>query len=561
MRTTFKPQAPFIGAFLFFGSFGLYLFTLAPTVTFWDSGELITGACSLGIPHQPGYPLFCTLGRLFSFVPAASAAYRLNLLSAFFSALSVWVVYRTILALSGDERKGGALAAFLIALTLGVSRIFWSQAVVTEVYALGGFFVSALLYAHVLAVSGGLAAGRYLALSGFVFGLGCVNHVSLVLYSPALLLSWAAAGRGMGLKGYAGGVFFVLLGLSLYIYLPLRSVAGPELNIGHPDRWPDFLWTVRWADYAAGARGLVRSGLRLAGGLELADWRIAAALVSLAAAAWLLIRKSPRLYLAPFVFLVVYVAVVSAQVLGSPRDIRFGLPPKFFIPALITAAVLAGGLARSITSSGSGAAGRLMRGMVIAVFAVAALVTAMRNHHPNDYSKNFMAFDYAANSLKSVGRRGVLLTWGDNGVFPLWYSRIVERYRDDTVLVHTPLLTYGWYLADVECWMGKDIEFGSPYFLGENVYRLYKAASPRRPFCYDYSSTGNLKLDEKMLTLYGLVYYEGPAPEGDPWEWYVFRGVDDPGVFKGEMEKNIIQIYRYQAKLSARFPAGLFERP
>ncbi len=571
MSTNPSQSAPLTGAFVFFASFGLYLFTLAPTVTFWDSGELITASCSLGIPHQPGYPLYCITGRLFSFIPLANAAMRLNLLSALFSALGVWLVFMTMMALyraDGEAaiRMEGAgnepLVAASIAAALGVAGIFWSQAVVAEVYALGGFFVSLLLFLHVLAVSGRLSANRYVALSGFVFGLGVINHVPIVLYLPALLLSWATAARQRsGLGGCFAGAFFMLLALSLYIYLPLRSAAAPEINIGHPDGWRDFLWTVKWADYARSARGITRSGLGLVGRLDFTDWRVLAGLPTFAAAAWLLIRKSPRLYLPPALFLVVYAAVISVQVLGSARDIRFGLPPKFYIPALITAAVMAGGLAREIIYAGGRGLNKYLRFAVIAVFAATAAFTAVRNHYPNDYSKNYLAFDYASNSLKSVGKRGVLVTWGDNGVFPLWYLRTVERYRDDAVLVHGPLLTYDWYLGDVKLWTGSDVEFMSPYFLGENVYRLYKTVSPGRPFCYDYSSTTNLKLDEKTLTSYGLVYYEGAAPKSDPWPSYVFRGVADPEVFKGPLEQNIIQIYRYQAKLSARFPAGLFERP
>jgi len=40
---------------------GLYTWTLAPTVTLVDSGELIVAARSLGVAHPPGFPLYVLL--------------------------------------------------------------------------------------------------------------------------------------------------------------------------------------------------------------------------------------------------------------------------------------------------------------------------------------------------------------------------------------------------------------------------------------------------------------------------------------------------------------------
>ena len=65
----------------------VYVLTLAPTVTFWDAGEFIAAARTLGIPHPPGTPLFVMIAHTWGLlVPLGEFAYRTNVLSALFSA-------------------------------------------------------------------------------------------------------------------------------------------------------------------------------------------------------------------------------------------------------------------------------------------------------------------------------------------------------------------------------------------------------------------------------------------------------------------------------------------
>src|SRR5690349_9973258 len=82
-------QAELLGAgAVFLVALLVYSWTLAPTVTLTDSGELILAAYGLGVAHPPGFPLWVMLAHLASLVPVGSVAVRINFSSAVFAALA-----------------------------------------------------------------------------------------------------------------------------------------------------------------------------------------------------------------------------------------------------------------------------------------------------------------------------------------------------------------------------------------------------------------------------------------------------------------------------------------
>jgi asparagine N-glycosylation enzyme membrane subunit Stt3 len=89
-----------------------------------DDGLFILSSYFLGIEHPPGYPLFTLIGHLFTYLPFGSVAYRVHLASALFGALAggaAWLCARSLIP--------GRLPAYFAAFALGVSPVFWSQAV------------------------------------------------------------------------------------------------------------------------------------------------------------------------------------------------------------------------------------------------------------------------------------------------------------------------------------------------------------------------------------------------------------------------------------------------
>ena len=80
-----------IAAFLLYGS------TVAPSVLIADGGEFQFAAPLAGIAHPTGYPLYLSLGWIWTrLFPFGSPAFKMNLLSAFTGAITIAILYLTI---------------------------------------------------------------------------------------------------------------------------------------------------------------------------------------------------------------------------------------------------------------------------------------------------------------------------------------------------------------------------------------------------------------------------------------------------------------------------------
>ena len=82
------PAEWFCAAAVFAVTLSLFAWTLSPTVTLTDSGELIVVARGLGVAHPPGFPLWVLLAHLASLVPLGNVVSRVNFSSALFAALA-----------------------------------------------------------------------------------------------------------------------------------------------------------------------------------------------------------------------------------------------------------------------------------------------------------------------------------------------------------------------------------------------------------------------------------------------------------------------------------------
>jgi len=103
----------------------------------------------LGVAHNPGYPLYVLLTYPIAILPFGSLPYRINLFSAVCGALAVALVFLVA------RRLGcGRPASLAASLGLAFGQVFWSQAVIAEVYTLHAALVAGAL---LVGISGTLA--------------------------------------------------------------------------------------------------------------------------------------------------------------------------------------------------------------------------------------------------------------------------------------------------------------------------------------------------------------------------------------------------------------------
>jgi hypothetical protein len=262
-----------LAAVLFGGSFLVYLRTMAPSVAtiFDDSLEFQLVCYQPGIAHPSGYPLYTVLGKLITFLPVGDVAYRVNLMSAVFASLTVVLVYVALRLLVGHR-----VPAFLGPATFAVSPVFWSQAVIAEVYTLNALFVAGtlcLLLAWAQAQAhrehGGLLDDPALLLSllAMVYGLSLTHHRTMLLLAPAALLFLATVDRGLFTRGrlLARLALLLIAPLALYLYLPWRGMIMSSLNGVYENTLTGFLSYV-----AAGSYGIFLTENPLAQSRDLA---------------------------------------------------------------------------------------------------------------------------------------------------------------------------------------------------------------------------------------------------------------------------------------------------
>jgi hypothetical protein len=473
----------------------VYVLTLAPSVPGGDGGELVAVAATLGVAHPPGYPLFTLLGKLFTFLPLGSVAWRVNLLAATCGALAAAFLFAAV-----ARWTRAAWAGLLAAGIFAFSPHAWRYAVSAEVFALNDLLVAALLWLAARHAERPRAGG--VAAFAAVAGLALSNHHTSVLVVAPLggWMLWSAraelfAGPGTAvarrLLAIAGAG---LAGLLPYLYLPLAAARIPRVSWGATDTLRGFFDHLLRREY--GTFSLSQDATAkgdFAGGVArwLASLPGELTVVALLLAALGLLASLRRdahargLASALLAALLLYVAVFEGLAnlpVGDP--LYAGIHARFWLlPDLLVAAFAGAGLA-ALSRELSGR----WRWAAAASWTAAALLVALQlalHWRASDQHEDRIVERYGRSYLAALPPNALLVGRGDLQTNTLRYLQECEGLRPDVRILDRALLAFPWFdriararFADV-AFPGRVYAPGKPG--GYDLAALVAANEGRRP--------------------------------------------------------------------------------
>lgn len=441
----------------------IYLKTTCPTVFWWDSGEFVANIATLGIAHRPSFPIYILIARVFTLLPLGNFILRVNLFSVLCAALSMSFSYLIFIKLLNlylpHHSKDSVIRVFCgigSLLFFGFTYSFWIQTVRAEVYSLCFLFVTLVILLLLMYIETG--NNKYLYLSMFLFGLGLGNHhITLLSVMPALVTIIILSRYRIGLSQIILACLLILLGLSIYLYLPIRNISHPMLNWGNP-RSASTLFSSVLALNSLSKMGInslfgaVRNFPSLMEMIyaQLTPFGFALSILGLI----LLFKRSLRLLLFVLVIFIgnsLATLLVVSDFFANNMDLHGYLLPSilafgmsFGTGAVVFLAELEKVLIYKMNKSIFFKAIRITALVVLILVSVLPLINS---YSKANLSNNRLAERYVMDAVKDIDKGSVIFI--DNVNFDFIYRglRYGAKFREDLVIIDRSFLPADWYFA------------------------------------------------------------------------------------------------------------------
>jgi len=429
--------------------FTAYVVTAAPSVDWLDVGELVASSWDLGVSHPPGQPLPTLLWRAAMLVPLGGIAFRSTMVSAFCAALTalpLLMLARRLASTLSPHLHAPFQASVCVAALLGLAT--WPQAVRAEVYA-----PQLMLGVGVVAAAVACSAGdterrtRSVVLLVALVGLSGATHPLLAVgLVPVAVAGLLRVGRAALMRALVPSSISAVAVMGLYAYLPIRSMARPELAWGMPHTPASFLAVLTGRSFAHNFSpsdgSMFLHNLTVVAGLMFEDLGPAVVLLAAAGVACLWVPRRR------WVVWVLGLAVVGNLATVLFQNKVFASNPDLHGYLALSTVLIAAVAVFAIFAFVDKLSHRIgMNRAVVAGYGVVGVVTcnAILVGVQVDRSRNWLAEELMRSHVDDLPTGAVVVTSGNSSAFTDLYAQRIERRRPDVVRFHRTLLGHPFY--------------------------------------------------------------------------------------------------------------------
>ncbi|MBN2184091.1 MAG: DUF2723 domain-containing protein [Candidatus Krumholzibacteriota bacterium] len=314
----------------------------------------------------------------------------------------------------------------------------------------------------------------------FTFGFGAIvadmtihKHSGLtvvLLIIFAILVMWTTMSKS---RFVLSASLLVLLGISVHLFLLIRSHWDPELDMVDPENWRALYAHLRREQYppinvmvrkssvlfqVGQFARYFREQFRLAGDLFLGPLNLGKASIVIPVTLGLYgivtnFVRDRRTWILNFTNLAINTLGLIILLNFSdqePRERDYFYGPGFYFFAIFIGIGATAFLMMMLDYARE--KGRVLKQAIVPagiLLIILSVIPAGYQWHKHDRSNNYLPRDYAYNMLASLEPDAILVTNGDNDTYPLWYIQNVEKYRTDVRVMNRMLLNTPWYIKQI----------------------------------------------------------------------------------------------------------------
>ncbi len=448
--------------------FIVYQFTLAPSVTQIDSGELAAVQKTLGIAHPTGYPLFTIIGYLFLKIPLpVPNIYKANLLAAIWCSLGVYFFIKTARFLLANipyfidkskltkksnaekqklevEKNDIILPSVLGGIVLAFSKTFWLQSTSVEVYSLQIFLFISIIFTTLRAYFSKDNNMFWWIRTAIALAFGFANHMTTLLILPLVVILFFAKNKltvsAFKRIGIMLVVFFPLL-ILLYSYLPLRASTNPEINWGNVVNFENFwrhftgkqyqVWLFESFDSAK------KQFIYYVENLPSEFFIINLGIIFLG-----IISSYKLTKIIFYSFIITFIFSVLYSINYDIVDIDSYFLLSFIMLCFFSVI----GFQRILSWKQK----NLNSAIVVILLSLTAAFQVMINYNKTDQSDIYTFEDYTLSILENTDPNSIIFSYQwDYFISPSYYFQFAEGRRKDIAVIDKELLRRSWYYNQI----------------------------------------------------------------------------------------------------------------